>query len=114
MSKTIQRTRAYSPDGTIGKVLAEAFALQAEIQRLQAELDVHRERLLTHMEGQKLDKLELGSFVVSRRIRHNWSYTPETHNEMLKLQTTQAWEQRQGLASDRPRAYIALTFREAS
>lgn len=112
MTTTTQRSRSYTPTGDIGKRLSEAFALQAEIQRLQAKLDIHRDFFLAHMESKKLDKIELGSFIISRRTRHNWSYSPTTHNDMLQLQTTQAWEQRQGIATDRPRHYISMSFRE--
>lgn len=112
MTITTQRSRAYTPTSDIGKRLSEAFALQAEIQQLQAQLDVHRDFFLTHMENKKLDKIELGSFIISRRTRHNWSYSPATQNDMLQLQTTQAWEQSRGIATDRPCHYIVMTVRD--
>ena len=106
-----QKVRNYSPDGDIGRRLQEAFLLQSEIQRLQQQLDTHRAYFLKHMEQQRLDKIELFGITVQRKVRHNWQYTPETHREMLKLQTTQRWEQSKGLATDSPKAYIALTHK---
>ena len=105
----IRKDRAYAPSGEVGRRLAQAQALQLQIQSLTAKLDDHRFWLLTHLVRTNLDKVELGNFSVTRKTRHNWSYTPETEREMLALRTTQKWEQSQGLASDSPTTYVALS-----
>jgi len=64
------------------------------------------------MQRHKLDKLELGQFVVQRRTRHNWSYSPETERDALALRQTQKWEQSEGIATDNPTVYIALSTQE--
>lgn len=105
----IRKDRAYAPSGDVGRRLAQAQALQLKIQSLTAELDDHRFWFLTHLMRTNLDTLELGNFTVTRKTRHNWSYTPETEREMLALRTTQKWEQTQGLATDAPTTYVALS-----
>lgn len=108
----VRRDRAYASTGDIGRRLAKAQALQLQIQQLTTELDSHRTWLLTHMQRHNLDHLELGDFTVTRKLRHNWSYSPETEREALALRTTQKWEQSQGLATDTPTVYIALSTKQ--
>jgi hypothetical protein len=107
-----KRARAYVPNGDVGRRLAVAQNLQLQIQKLEAELGHHRAWLLSHMQRHKLDKLELGQFVVQRRTRHNWSYSPETERDALALRQTQKWEQSEGIATDNPTVYIALSTQE--
>lgn len=107
----VRRDRAYATTGDIGRRLAKAQALQLQIQALTTELDTHRTWLLSHMQRHNLDHLELGDFTVTRKLRHNWSYTPETEREALALRTTQRWEQSQGLATDTPTVYVAFNTR---
>lgn len=107
----VRRDRAYAPTGDIGRRLAKAQALQLQIQALTTELDTHRAWLLSHMQRHQLDHLELGDFTVTRKLRHNWSYTPETERDALALRTTQRWEQSQGLATDNPTVYVAFNTR---
>lgn len=109
----IRKDRAYSPSGGMGKRLATAQSLQLQIQQLTAELDGHRAWFLAHLTKTNLDTLELGAFTVTRKTRHNWSYTAETEREMLALRNTQKWEQTQGLATDSPTTYVALSTKEA-
>jgi hypothetical protein len=106
---TVRRKRAYVPTGDVGRHLGTAQALQLQIQELTAALDKHRAWLLAHMQQHDLDRLELAQFQVLRKVRHNWSYSPETEREMLQLRTTQKWEQSQGIASDNPTTYIAFS-----
>lgn len=108
----VRKDRAYSPSGGMGKRLATAQSLQLQIQRLTAELDEHRAWFLAHLTKTNLDTLELGAFTVTRKTRHNWSYSPETERDMLGLRTTQKWEQSSGLATDTPTVYVAMTTKE--
>jgi hypothetical protein len=101
--------RAYKTTGHIGRKIQHAADIQARIQLLDAELKELRTEFLAHMEATGLDRMEVGDFRITRKVRHCWNYTPETAREILKLQQTQRWEQSQGLASDNPTAYIALT-----
>jgi hypothetical protein len=110
----VRRDRAYVPNGAVGRHLAEAQSLQLQIQRLEAELATHRTWLLSHMQRHDLDLLELGAFRAQRKSRHNWTYSPETERDALQLRTTQKWEQSQGLATDTPTVYIALTTKDTS
>jgi hypothetical protein len=113
MTATVSRVRMYKPTGDIGKRLQEAYQLQADIAALEDKLKVQRDFILMHMEEKALDKIQLNDIIVYRRIRHKWSYSIATRNEMLKLQTTQEYEQAEGIATDNPRVYIALTHKEA-
>jgi hypothetical protein len=108
----VRRDRAYVPNGAVGRHLTAAQSLQLQIQRLEAELATHRTWLLSHMQRHDLDLLELGAFRAQRKSRHNWTYSPETERDALQLRTTQKWEQSQGLATDTPTVYIALTTQE--
>ena len=111
--KAQPKARTYKPTGDIGGHLQEAYRLQSEIDALEEQLQVHRDYILTHMEEKELDIIQLDSITVYRRKRHKWTYSAATHNEMLKLQTTQKYEQAKGIAIDNPRVYIALTHKEA-
>jgi hypothetical protein len=113
MTATVSRVRMYKPTGDIGRRLQEAYQLQADIAALEDKLKVHRDFILMHMEEKSLDKIQLNDIIVYRRIRHKWSYSIATRNEMLKLQTTQEYEQAEGIATDTPRVYIALTHKGA-
>jgi hypothetical protein len=107
----VRRDRTYTASGVVGRHLQAAQALQLQIQTLSAELDGHRSWLLAHMNQHNLDQLELEQFSALRKTRHNWTYSPETERDALALRTTQKWEQSQGLATDNPTVYIALSTR---
>lgn len=102
-------TRSYVPTGAIGKRLARAKRLQAQIQQLEAELSKDREFLLGHMEARGLDRIETQGLLVVRKHRHNWSYSAVCDNLSLQLRQLQLDEQRLGVATDRPKAYVSLT-----
>jgi len=102
-------TRSYSPSGTIGRRLSKAYALQLEVQRLTCELSTHRQWLTTRMENLHLDRIEHGDLLVTRKVRHNWTYTPETEAAMLALRNRQFYEQSEGLATDKPTVYVSLS-----
>lgn len=104
-----KRSRTYSPTGALGRRLQDAQALQIQIQDLEAKLLEHRQFFLAHMEKNKLTRLDLGRFVVTRKTRHNWTYTPETEREQLRLRQTQKWEQSTGVAVDNPTIYLAMS-----
>ncbi len=108
----VRRDRTYVPNGSVGRHLTAAQTLQLQIQRLEAELATHRTWLLSHMQRHDLDLLELGAFRAQRKSRHNWTYSPETERDAHQLRTTQKWEQAQGLATDTPTVYIALSTQE--
>lgn len=101
--------RTYSPTGPWGRKLQRAADIQARIQLLEAELKELRSDFLQHMQAHNLDRLEVGDFRATRKVRHAWQYTPETAREMLKLQQMQRWEQQEGKALDRPTIYVALS-----
>ena len=111
--KAQPKARTYKPTGDIGKHLQEAYQIQSQIDALEEQLQVHRDYILTHMEEKKLDIIRLDGITVYKRKRHKWKYSVATHNEMLKLQSTQAYEQARGIALDNPRVYISLTHKEA-
>jgi hypothetical protein len=111
--KAQPKARTYKPTGDIGRHLQEAYRLQSKIDALEEQLQVHRDYILMHMEEKELDIIRLDGITVYRRKRHNWKYSVETQNEMLKLQTTQKYEQAKGIATDNPRVYISLTHKEA-
>lgn len=102
------RQRSYSPAGTIGTKLAKAQRLVEEIQRLEAQLSPLRASLLTHMQAQDLDRIELGNLRVTRKTRHNWSYSAHVDGLALQLRQLQLDEQVLGVASDRPTTYVAF------
>lgn len=104
-----KRIREYSPNGPLGRQLRAAQAIQLEIQELEAKLRNYREHFLIHMERNKLNRLQLGNFIVTRKTRHNWTYTPETEREMLRVRQSQKWEQSEGLAQDSPTVYLAMS-----
>lgn len=102
------------PAEVIERRLAQARALQNQIQVLEAQLDIERAWILEHMTTTGADRLTLcPEFYVSMRVRHNWTYSPETARDMLRLRQTQKWEQSEGIASDAPKRYIALINKEA-
>lgn len=109
MRNPTAKVRSYSPSGSIGRRLADAHELQLEAQRLTAKLAAHRQWLCERMQRLDLDRIEQGDLVVTRKIRHKWTYTPETEAAMEALRKTQLREQAEGLASDNPTVYVALT-----
>jgi hypothetical protein len=110
MRTTTQRTtRTYSPSGTIGRRLTAAHELQLQSQRITAELTAHRSWLCDRMQRLDLDRIEQGDLVVTRKLRHRWTYTPETEAAMEALRKIQLREQAEGLATDSPTVYVALT-----
>lgn len=102
------RQRSYSADGTIGLKLRRAQRLQDEIQRLEALLSPLRAELLAHMQQQGLDRIELGDFRATRKVRHNWSYSGHVDHLALQLRQHQLDEQAEGVATDRPTTYVAF------
>ena len=102
-------TRSYTPTGAIGRRLARAKAIQAQIQQLEAELSKDREILLAHMQRHDLDRIQTEGLVVVRKHRHNWSYSAVCDNMALQLRQLQLDEQVCGVAIDRPKAYISIT-----
>jgi mRNA-degrading endonuclease RelE of RelBE toxin-antitoxin system len=100
--------RTYKPTGNWGRKIQQAADLQARIQLLEAQLKELRSEFLVHMQHSNLDRLQIGDFRVTRKVRNSWEYSPETSREMLKVQQMQRWEQSQGLAKNNPTVYIAL------
>lgn len=101
--------RSYASNGIWGRKLQKAADIQARMQLLEAQLKELRSEFLAHMSATGLDRLEIGDFRATRKVRHCWTYTPETEREMLKVQQVQRWEQSQGTAQDKPTAYVALS-----
>ena len=110
----IRKRRAYVPGGTVGRHLQAAQDLQSQIQRLEAQLSHHRSVLLAHLQKQGLARLELGQFLATRKVRHNFSYSPECEREALALRSRQKWEQTMGIAVDSPTEYITFSTRPSS
>ena len=104
-----RQQRAYAPSGRIGRRLAKAHDLQLRIQRLEAELGKHREFLLKHMAQQQLDRIELGGFKATKKVRHNWSYSAYVEAFNLRMRQLQKDEQQRGIAVDRPTVYVSLS-----
>lgn len=104
-----RQERAYAPTGRIGRRLAKAHDLQLRIQRLEAELGKHREFLLKHMSQQQLDRIELGGFKATKKVRHNWSYSSYVEAFSLRMRQLQKEEQQRGIAVDRPTVYVSLS-----
>lgn len=111
-SRPRRRQRTYKPTGEVGRRLAAIADLQKQLSELQIQLDVHREHLLHHMNTQKLDRIEFNGIVLSRRVRHNWTYSAATERDAMALRQAQKWEQTQGLAEDRPTVYVALSVQQ--
>ena len=109
MRNSTTKIRSYSPTGTIGRRLTTAHELQLEAQRLTAKLTAHRQWLCERMQRLDLDRIEQGDLVVTRKVRHKWTYTPETEAAMDALRKTQLREQAEGLATDSPTVYVALS-----
>ena len=110
MPETTQRiTRSYLPTGAIGRRLTDAHGLQLQSHHITAKLSTHRHWLCQHMQRRGLDRIEHGDLVVTRKLRHHWTYTPETEALMEALRKTQLREQAEGLATDNPTVYVALT-----
>lgn len=108
MQKTA-RTRTYAPEGAIGRRLSAAHQLQLQAQRLTAELIGHRQWLTERMERLHIDCIEHGDLVVSRKVRHNWTYSPSVEAEMKRIKQLQRREQEEGIATDAPTVYVALS-----
>ena len=101
--------RSYVPTGAVGKRLARAKALQQQIQQLEADLSKDREFLLQHMQARGLDRIETEGLLVVRKVRHNWDYSGHVDHMALNLRQLQLNEQAEGVATDRPKAYVSLT-----
>ena len=104
-----RRKRAYAPAGDVGKHLATARELQLRIQELTAQYDTERAWLLEHMQRQGLSSVELGAVRCVLKERSRWTYSPETERDMQALSVTQKWEQRQGIATNTPTQYTAIS-----
>lgn len=101
-----QTVPARSP---LGRHLAAAQKLQAKIQALQVQLDEHRAAMLEHMQSENVDILSLANGCSCiRKIRHNWTYSPECERDQLALRDLQKWEQKNGTATDNPTIYVSL------
>lgn len=107
----ITRSRTYASHGFIGKRLAKAHALQLEAQRIAAELTEHRQWLTERMQRLNLDRIEHEDLVITRKLRHKWSYSTELEDEMRRVTQLQKREQAEGVATDSPTVYVALTTR---
>lgn len=107
-----RRKRAYAPTGDVGQHLARARELQLRIQELTALYDTERAWLQDHMQRQGLDAVALGEVRCLLKQRAKWTYSPETERDMQQLQITQKWEQREGVASNNPTFYVALSSKE--
>lgn len=105
----ITRSRTYVAHGYIGKRLSRAHELQLEAQRIAAELTEHRQWLCERMQRLELDRIEHGDLVVTRKQRHKWGYSPELEADMKRVTQLQRREQEEGIASDSPTIYVALT-----
>ena len=108
MQKT-KRTRTYSPEGAIGRRLSAVHQLQMQAQRLTAELTGHRQWLTERMQRLNLNRIEQGDLVVSLKVRHNWTYSPELEAEMQRIKQLQRREQEEGIATDSPTVYVSLS-----
>ena len=108
MQKTT-RTRTYAPEGAIGRRLSAAHQLQLQAQRLTAELIGHRQWLTARMERLRIDYIQHGDLVVTRKVRHNWEYSPELTAEMKRIKQLQRREQEEGIATDSPTVYVSLS-----
>ena len=104
-----KRERHYAPSGRIGRVLARAAKLKAQIDNLQSQLDQEREFLLEFMTSQKLDVIYGQDFRCQLKTRHNWTYSPETERELLKLRGMKSLDIAQGRAVDAPTVHVALS-----
>lgn len=104
-----RRKRAYSPSGDVGQHLTRARELQLRIQELTAQYDTERAWLQDHMQRQGLDAVALGEVRCCLKQRAKWTYSPETERDIQQLQLTQKWEQREGIASNTPTFYVALS-----
>lgn len=107
-----RRARAYVPNGDVGRHIARAAELQAQIAELTALYDTERDWLRTHMQSHELATLELGAVRCVLKSRSRWTYSPETRRDMEQLAITQKWEQSQGVATNEPTFYVALTHSE--
>jgi hypothetical protein len=106
----VRRRRTYAPSGEVGRHLAAAQRLQAQIAELQKELDAHRDWCLTHLQSRELTRVEDGSgFMALLKVRHRWTYSEATERDALALRTAQKWEQSQGIAIDDPTIYVSFT-----
>lgn len=109
VTATTRQERAYSPAGRVGRRLAKAHELQLRIQKLEAELSRHREFLLNHMTQQQLDRIELGGFKATKKVRHSWQYSAYMEAFQLRVRQLQKEEQQKGVAVDRPTVYVSLS-----
>lgn len=109
-SKPLRKRRTYVPTGAVGKALAAAADLLAQIQALEEELAPHREFLLAHLQSRDLTMVTQGHIQAQRKVRHKWTYSPSTERDALALRQAQKWEQSQGIAQDNPTVYVAITF----
>ena len=107
---SFKRERHYAPSGRIGRVLNRVAKLKAQIDKLQAELDSEREFLLEFMLSQKLDTIYGQDFRVQLKTRHNWTYSPETERELLKIRGMKSLDIAQGRATDAPTVHVALNI----
>ena len=107
---TVRRRRTYVPTGDVGRHLAAAQRLQAQIAELQAELDTHRDWCLAHLQARDLARIEDGSgFMALLKTRHKYTYSEATEREALALRAAQKWEQSMGIAVDSPTIYVQFS-----
>jgi hypothetical protein len=72
--------RAYKTTGHIGRKIQHAADIQARIQLLDAELKELRTEFLAHMEATGLDRMEVGDFRITRKVRHCSHAARALHN----------------------------------
>lgn len=109
-----KRRRTYAPSGDVGHHLARARALQLQIQELTALYDTERAWLQAHMQQRDLTQVSLGDIRCLLKQRSSWTYSPETEREMQALRVTQGWEQKQGIATNTPSFYVALSTKPST
>lgn len=100
--------RAYSPDGEIGRRVAEAFAIKHEIDRLKALLEPKKAFLKAHCEKHNLSRIDVGPMQVQYKSRSNWTYSPALKNEMLRIQNLQEQEKMDKIAKNKPTMFVSL------
>lgn len=99
-----------APVDPVERAITEAASLITRIKALEAELEPRRDFLLRHLQQHGLSMVAQGDVQVHRKVRHKWTYSSATERDALALRTAQKWEQSQGIATDDPTVYIAITF----
>jgi len=114
MSKTKQKQGSYVGSSPMGQVIQSGADLHTQIKVLEEQLKSIREKIKLQMDLQGLDRVECGDTCISRRVRHNWTYSSGTENEMLNINARQKWEQKQGIAQDNPTSFVVFTTKKSN